>query len=93
MNDRLADLRAAAPEAVALEVEDSSAAAQGHLKKRGSTFAQPQFMIEFFQDVDIVKVRTPLITSSTLVEPIADFLFLLFAGRYCRHPKCDQTDC
>lgn len=69
MNDRLAELKAAGGDEIILDVEDE-APHQPALKKRGSNYAKPTFMSDFFQDVEVVKADIVAIREAT--KQIAD---------------------
>lgn len=65
MNDRLAELRAGGGDEVVLEVSDTAPMQQPELKKRGSNYAKPTFMSDFFQDVEVVKADIVAIREAT----------------------------
>lgn len=70
MNDRLAELRAAGANEVILDMDAASPAQPESLKKRGSNYAKPTFMRDFFQDVEVVK--TDIVGIREATKNIAD---------------------
>jgi hypothetical protein len=78
MNDRLAELKAGVEyEEVSIDVQDDSVPMQrGAVTRRTSN---PKFMADFFQDVEVVKVRNAK-SSACVVRPFGCALGWVFSS-------------